>query len=430
MFGLYGLLLRLAWAVVLPYQFVMAPFRGPEGPRPGERLALAGSLRTACAGGFWIHAVSVGEVRLAMLLTAALRRGRSGLAIHLTTGTATGRALALEARRAGNAGAPDSVSYLPIDLPGPLRRFFAAIRPRAVLILETELWPHLLDEARRHDVPLLLVNGRLSPRSFPRYRRIRPLLARTLPHARLFAMQSEEDAGRIRELGAPADRVVVTGSLKFDLPPPAVDEAVVRRRIATGPDVTIFVAGSTARGEEEAILAAFAALRRHDPAARLILAPRHPEDLEAAARALQGARLRTERYTTAASAGPWDALLVDVVGVLPQLYAAATVAFVGGSLTTRGGQNLLEPAALGKPVLFGPHVENFRAAAQALLDAGGGFMARDAGELGRLASRLAGDPVARGAAGAGARAVVEANRGALARTLRVIDQALGAPVTP
>jgi 3-deoxy-D-manno-octulosonic-acid transferase len=190
--------------------------------------------------------------------------------------------------------------------------------------------------------------------------------------------------------------------------------------------VTIFVAGSTARGEEGAILAAFAELRRHDPSARLVLAPRHPEDLDAAARALLGARLRIARYTSAASAGPWDALLVDVVGVLPQLYAAATVAFVGGSFTTRGGQNLLEPAALGKPVLFGPHVENVRAAAQALLAAGGGFMARDAAELGLLVSRLVGDPVARDAAGKGARAVVEANRGALARTLRAIDQALSA----
>jgi 3-deoxy-D-manno-octulosonic-acid transferase len=405
----------------------MARFRGPGGPRPGERLALEGSLREVRAGGFWIHAVSVGEVRLAMLLTAALRRGHPGAPIHLTTGTATGRALAFEARRAGEAGAPESVSYFPIDLPGPLRRFFAAVRPRAVLILETELWPHLLLEARRHEVPLFLVNGRLSPRSLPRYRRIRPLLARTLPHARLFAMQSEEDAARIRELGAPAERIVVTGSLKFDLPPPAVDEAAVRRRIATAPEVTIFVAGSTARGEEEAILAAFAALRRCDPLARLVLAPRHPEDLDGAARALSKAGLRTARYTTAEAAGPWDALLVDVVGVLPQLYAAATVVFVGGSLTPRGGQNLLEPAALGKPVLFGPHVENFRAAAQALLAAGGGFVARDATELGALATRLAGDPVARGAAGEGARAVVEANRGALARTLRAIDQALGAP---
>ncbi len=429
MLGLYGLLLRLAWAVVLPYQFVMARFRGPGGPRPGERLARAGSLRAACAGGFWIHAVSVGEVRLAMMLTAALRRERPGVPIHLTTGTATGRALALDARRTGEAGAPDSISYFPIDLPGPLRRFFAAIRPRAILILETELWPNLLVEARRRDVPLLLVNGRLSPRSFPRYRRIRPLLARTLPHARLFAMQSEEDAGRIRELGAPVDRVIVTGSLKFDLPLPAADEAAARRRIATDPGVTIFVAGSTARGEEEAILAAFAALRRHDPSARLVLAPRHPEDLNAAARALRAAHLRTARYTTVETGGPWDALLVDVVGALPQIYAAATVVFVGGSLTKRGGQNLLEPAALGKPVLFGPHVENFRAAAKSLLAAGGGFVARDATELGALAVRFAGDPAARSAAGTGARAVVEANRGALARTLRAIDLALDAPGT-
>jgi 3-deoxy-D-manno-octulosonic-acid transferase len=220
--------------------------------------------------------------------------------------------------------------------------------------------------------------------------------------------------------------------MKYDLPAPRVDGQAVRRRIGAGPDDTVLVAGSTARGEEPAVLGAFSALRKVSPASRLVLAPRHPEDLEAAREAVRHAGLRLLAWSDLAREGApagggcpaHDVLLVDVVGILPELYAAATLAFVGGSLVPRGGQNLLEPAAQGKPVLYGPHIENFRSVAGALAAQGGGFMAQDASELASLVLRLAADPKAIDAAGTSARRVVESQRGALARTLDHMEAAL------
>jgi 3-deoxy-D-manno-octulosonic-acid transferase len=436
MFGLYGLLLRLAWAVVLPYQIVMARLQGEHAPSFLERLARHPALGEARAGGFWVHAVSVGEVRLALTVIAGLRRRMPGLPIHLTTCTRTGRALATEAIRSADPGRPDSVSDLPLDLPGPVGRLLDHLRPAALVIIETELWPNLIRISGDRRVPVFVVNGRISERSFPRYRWLRPLLARALPRAALFVMQSADDAARLATLGAPAHQVVIGGNLKFDLPAPRVDASEVRRRIGAAPDETVLVAGSTARGEEDAVLGAFAALRRARPDSRLVLAPRHPEDLEAARDASLRAGLRLLHWSAIASGGtrgsaasppPYDVLLVDVVGVLPEVYAAATLAFVGGSLVPRGGQNLLEPAAQGKPVLFGPHVENFRAVARDLGAQGGGFMARDPSDLAALVLRLASDKAALDAAGASARRVVEGNRGALTRTLDYLEAALRVP---
>ena len=432
MFGLYGLLLRLAWAVVLPYQIVMARLQGEQAPPFLERLARHPALGESRAGGFWVHAVSVGEVRLALTVIAGLRRRMPGLPIHLTTCTRTGRALATEAIRSDDPGRPDSVSDLPLDLPGPVGRLLDHLRPQALVIIETELWPNLIRISGDRRVPVFVVNGRISERSFPRYRWLRPLLVRSLPRAALFVMQSADDAARLATLGAPAHQIVIGGNLKFDLPAPRVDANEVRRRIGASPEEAVLVAGSTARGEEDAVLGAFAALRRVRPISRLVLAPRHPEDLEAAREASRRAGLRLLRWSeiaagTTSAPQPYDVLLVDVVGVLPEVYAAATLAFVGGSLVPRGGQNLLEPAAQGKPVLFGPHVENFRAAARDLGAQGGGFMARDPSDLAALVLRLAGDKAALDAAGASARRVVEANRGALTRTLDYLEAALRVP---
>jgi 3-deoxy-D-manno-octulosonic-acid transferase len=445
MYGLYGAILRLAWAVVLPYQIVTARLAGRHGPPWRERLALRPHPDQVRHGGIWVHAVSVGEVRLAFLVIAAARRRWPGLPIHLTTCTPTGRTLAEGARRTGGAGAPDTVSDLPIDLPGPVGRFLDRLQPRALFLMETELWPNLLRLAGARGVAIAVLNGRISPRAFPRYRRARTLFARALPAVRLFAMQSAEDARRITALGAPGAAVFVSGNMKFDLPVPVADGVTARRRLGFADDGTILVAGSTARGEEEATAGAFLALRRVDPAARLVVAPRHPEDVEAMAAALAAAGINAVRWSALpAGGGAWpggrprpgegtepppgaEAVLVDVLGVLPEVYAAATLAFVGGSLVPRGGQNLLEPAALGRPVLFGPHVENWRAAAEALLLAGGAVAVRDAADLAAKVVRLAGDPREMAETGARARAVVEANRGALDRTLELIAVRLGLP---
>jgi len=419
MYGLYGALLRLAWAVVIPYQFVIDRVTGRPGPRLGERLVLGPAPRTPRPGGLWVHAVSVGEVRLALTVVAAIRRRWPGGSVHLTTGTETGRALALDAAARGAAGAPDGVSALPLDLPRPMGRLIDRLRPRAIVVIETEIWPNLIRQAAARGVPVVIVNGRLAPRTFPRYRAARRLFAAALARVGLIAAQTGEDAGRFRALGAPAGRVLVTGNLKVDLPAPRADGAAVRRRLGFPPDATVFVAGSTARAETAPVLAAYAALAAADGTARLVLVPRHPEDVAAAAAALEADGIRYRRWSAldGTAAADRTAVLVDVIGVLPEVYAAASLAFVGGSLVPRGGQNLLEPAAVGCPVLFGPCLDNVRAVADALIAAGGGFRAADGAALTALVLRLAGDPAARRAAGARAGALVDRERGALERTL-------------
>ncbi|HEU4402318.1 MAG TPA: 3-deoxy-D-manno-octulosonic acid transferase [Candidatus Polarisedimenticolia bacterium] len=422
MYGLYGALLRLAWAFALPYQIVIAFVSGRKRPGLAERLGLHGEGATPRPGGLWVHAVSVGEVRLALPLLARLRDLQPGLPLHLTTSTATGRALADQAQGGGSAARPDSTSALPFDLPASMGRLLDRLRPRAVLIVETEIWPNLLRLCDRRSIPVILVNGRISPRAYARYRAVRFFLRRALEAIHLFAMQSEEDAARIRTLGAPPTRVRVTGNLKFDLPLPDVSGAAIRARIGLGADEPLFVAGSTAPGEERPVLEAFRALRGHDPRVRLVLAPRHPERFARAEEALRAAGLTVGTWSRPGTV--WDALLVDVVGVLPSIYAAADLVFVGGSLVPRGGQNILEPAALGRPVLFGPHMENFRAAARSLVEGGGGFVARDGPELARIATRLMADPDERARVSDRARRAVEANRGALERTLQAIASTL------
>jgi 3-deoxy-D-manno-octulosonic-acid transferase len=425
MYRLYGALLALAWSAVLPLQMMMSFLK--RTPRPSLRERLGYLPATVSGGGFWIHAVSVGEVRLALRILPELRRRFAGAPVHLTTGTATGRAL-------GEAGTgdqrPESVGALPFDLPFAMSRLLERLRPRAVLIVETEIWPNLLRICSERNVPVLLVNGRISERSFPRYLAVRRFLRHALEGFRSLGMQSRDDADRVIRLGAPVDRVLVTGNLKFDLEPPRVDAAGVRRRLGVAETVPLFVAGSTAAGEEGHVLRAFRALHAKDARARLVLAPRHPEDFGPAEKAARDdghavttwSRLAAGVQDTAPV--PWEVMILDRMGVLPEIYAAADLVFVGGSLVPRGGQNLMEPAALGKPVLFGPLTANFRSASEALVAAGAGFVAHDGDQLGRLLVRLLTDRAGYRVASTMAARVVQANRGALQRTIRMIEEAV------
>ena len=376
--------------------------------------------------GVWIHAVSVGEVQACAPLVGVLRQRYPDLPLTVTALTPTGAARA----RAlfGNAA---QVRYVPFDLPGAVRRFFARVQPRLAVIIETELWPHLYRECGRRRVPLVLASARLSARSAGRYRRLGALFRDTLSQAAVVATQGTVDAERFHALGADPARTHVTGNLKFDfeLPPQTVERgARLREQYARGRP--LWVAGSThGGGEERALLEAQQRVRAVHPEALLVLAPRHPQRFAEVAALLHQAGVSFVRRSqgAAAAAQTCEVLLLDSLGELLDFYAAADVAFVGGSLVPVGGHNLLEPAALGVPILTGPHNSNSEEIARLLIARGAAEVVRDAAELGARVGALLANPEARVRIGAQGRVSVDSNRGALGKLLGLIEPLLNEP---
>ena len=378
----------------------------------------------------WIHAVSVGEALTARALVTDLKARYPGLRIFLSTTTLTGQQVART-----RLPDVDAVFFFPFDWPPFVRRTLRLVRPRLFIMMETEIWPNLLRACRRGGVKTMLVNGRISSRSYPRYRLARPFFRRVLANVDRFCMQSEESARRIIDIGADPARVTVTGSLKFDsLESPAAVAAGrgagrVLRYFRLPASRLVFMAASTVKGEEDAVLAAYAAVRRVHPTALLVLAPRKPErfgDADALARA-EGLRV-VRRTELAVDAEPRaDVVILDTIGELAHLFQVATVVFVGGSLVDHGGHNILEPAVHGKPIVFGPHMQNFAEIAAAFRREQAAVQVHDAGALAATVVRLMGDPVERARLGAAARALVEANRGAKPRTLDAVAAVLPAP---
>jgi len=364
-------------------------------------------------GGVWIHAVSVGEVGVARNLLGALERARPGCRAGVSTTTAAGRELA-ERVFAGRA----AVFAFPFDLAGAVERAMDQARPGLVLLTETEIWPLFLERAERRRVPVALVNGRLSEKSYRRYRRVPRFMRATLARLSLLAMQTAEDARRALDLGAPPERVVITGNLKYDMPePPLFPDAARLRAAAAGRPIV--AAGSTAEGEDALVLDAVAPL---SPRPLLLLAPRRPERFDAAARLCEARGLTVLRRSHPASriavpgSRPPDVYLLDSIGELASAYREAAVAFVGGSLVEKGGQNPIEAWAAGAAVVAGPHLENFRDVAAAGEARGLLERAADAAGLTRaLAVRLAAPERTRAAGAEAARFVAE-NRGAADRT--------------
>jgi 3-deoxy-D-manno-octulosonic-acid transferase len=413
---LYTLLLYLA----LPWVSLMVLLRGLRnreywrgwGQRFGVGPALAG-------GGIWVHAVSVGEVQAAAILIDALRSHDQALEITLTCATPTGRTRAA-------ALLPSAViSYAPYDLPGSVGRFLQRVRPRMLIVLETELWPNWLAEVRRARIPAVFASARVSERTANRYRRFPTLLRDSLASDVWVAAQSSADALRFTSLGVPKGRVRVSGNIKFDRTVPADQRSrgdALRQRYAPGRDV--WVAGSTHPGEEEQVLQAHRLLLQRRPQALLILAPRHPQRFDAAADAIAATGMSFIRRSQHAQGSAAAAvLLLDTLGELMDFYAACDIAFVGGSLVGIGGHNLLEPAAIGLPVLSGPHQSNSPQIARALAQQHAVIIVRDAQELGDALIRLFDSADVRRELGAAACAVMEANRGALAALLELIQQA-------
>jgi 3-deoxy-D-manno-octulosonic-acid transferase len=391
------------------------------------------SLPPSSQKALWVHAVSVGEVHAATHLAKALKERFPCFRLVISTTTETGQEAAR--RRIPEA---DSLIYFPLDLPFSVAKVVQAVDPRLVVLMETEIWPNFLFHLRRRQIPLLIANCRISPRSYRGYRRLRPFMRRILASVSRFSVQTEDDAERLRRLGAPADRVRVTGNLKFDealhsvLSSPSLPEAI-RESLGFPPQSPLWVAGSVHPGEEEVILGAFSSLRDRHPELSLVLAPRRLNRVPEIEAMLQGRGLD---YRLRSVLGPPNGrvLVLDTLGELASLYGAATVAFVGGSLVPWGGQNPLEPAARGVPVLFGSHMQNFQEAATLLkaLGEGGtpaalevaGPLQGAGGKLVKAVGRLLEDPGLARAMGEQGQKVVRAHAGALERNLELIAEFL------
>ena len=369
----------------------------------------------------WVHAVSVGEVLSARPLITELRARYPKLRLFLSTTTLTGQDLA---RR--SVPDVDAVFYFPFDWTFTARRTLNVVKPRLFVMMETEIWPNLLRECHRRRIRTVMVNGRISYRSFPRYRLIRPFIRRVLGDVDRFCVQGEETSRRLVELGADPARIAVTGSLKFDSletsPTPGRGRERVLRYFRVPPGRPVIIAGSTLKGEEEPVIRAFNRVRASGANALLVIAARHPERFDEVERLCRHEGLSTVmRRELPIDAEPRaDAVVLDTIGELAQLYQVATVVFVGGSLVPAGGHNILEPALYGKPIIFGPYMQNFGEIAETFLSNGAAIQVRSDGELEEAMLSLVGDPVRRARLGAAAKALVESNRGARDRTLAVI----------
>jgi 3-deoxy-D-manno-octulosonic-acid transferase len=417
-------LLYLALSYLLaPFVVVVLVWKGLRNrsywDRVEERFGFGRSRTRRRA--IWIHAVSVGEVTAASTMIRRLLNRYPHLPVVITTVTPTG------ARRVRDLFGDEVIhSYVPYDMPGAVSRFFDRFNPRLAVIMETELWPNLYNECGRREVPLVLANARVSPRSVYKYRRFVGLFSETLSHGIVIAAQSKRDAERFRWIGAPPERTHVVGNIKFDLELPAdLVEQGRRLRAGLSPPRPVWIAASTHEGEEEQVLEAHRQVRERLPDALLILVPRHPERASAVAGQLARRRFNFVRRSGGESVtSATEVYLVDTLGELTLFYACSDVAFVGGSLVPVGGHNALEPAALGLPILTGPHTFNAEDIAEMLQEAGAAIEVHDVDSLAEVAAKMLASPRIRALRGAAGQRIVAENRGALDRLMRLLEPLL------
>jgi 3-deoxy-D-manno-octulosonic-acid transferase len=467
LYSLYSLVLSLLFLVLLPYFVYQAARRGKYSGSFKERMGLLpASLRGDARETIWVHAVSVGEFLAARPLITRLKSDLPAARIVVSTTTLTGQQLARS-----QAHLFDAALYFPFDWQFSVRRALAWVNPAVVIILETEMWPNFLRECRKRGVVTVLANGRISPRSFRRYQLLGRPFRSAIEDFSLMVMQSEADAERARQLGAPAGRVRVCGNLKYDQPgdggrgpgvgeetqdasnphfPAPIPSCEIHHQFALSLSPHLIVAGSTAPGEEEMLLASLREVRRHSGLedARLLLAPRHPERFDEVARLIarsgfpfvRRSESRGSSASTVQRSGANDTelqeadggrapavILLDTIGELASIYRFAAVVFVGGSLVPRGGHNIIEPAVFAKPILVGPHTENFRhivsdfvrADAVVQISAAGNDLAN---RLARELIRLLSDREHARAIGERARDILLKNRGATECTVAMIKE--------
>jgi 3-deoxy-D-manno-octulosonic-acid transferase len=387
--------------------------------RFGQRFGFGYPLMTG--GSIWIHAVSVGEVQAAVPLIKSLAKQFPARRLLVTTVTPTGAARV-------DALFGDSVQhcYIPFETPFAVTRFFNSVQPAIALILETEIWPNLYHECGQRDIPLILVSARISPNSVDTYRMFLPLFRETLSYGIVIAAQSETDAERFRTLGAAPERTKVTGNIKFDIELP---DDLVKRGDAFRRDNfegrPVWVAASTHDREEEQVLEAHVQVRKQFPDALLVLVPRHPERFAAVRSLLHRQGLNfVARTDGVPCTSETEVYLGDTMGDVPLFYAAANVAFVGGSLVPIGGHNLLEPAALGLPVVTGPHLFHTQDIAGKFEKVGASIAVNDAAQLGAAVTDLFADEAKATDIGNRGRDIVQQNKGALDRLLDLLEPLL------
>jgi 3-deoxy-D-manno-octulosonic-acid transferase len=415
MYILYNIFLVLATIILSPlifFKLITVPkYRGGLTQKLGRlRKSVIRVIRGTRP--IWVHAVSVGEVMAAHPLIRELKKKYPQRKLILSTVTVTGHYTAR--RRVPEA---DAVFYFPFDYPCIVRKVITGINPEIVLIAETELWPNFFRELKREGIPSAVINGRISPHSYKNYMKFRKFFTAVFDHITVFCMQSEDDALRIKEIGAAPGKVSVTGNLKFDQKIPVAQP----NPIAIPSGRKVITAGSTHRGEEAVLLEVFTRLREKFPTLMLIIAPRHPERFDEVEGIISSAGYECQRRTRLG--GPVkDVLLLDTIGELRTFYAICDIAFVGGSLVKVGGHNLLEPAAMKKPVIFSRYMFNFKEISEALMSSGGGIMVKDKGELYAQLDALLSDQERARHLGECAFRVIEANSGAAKKTIDAIGR--------
>lgn len=425
----YDIIFILFSLAYLPYLFITGRYHKDLSQRFGfYPKEIVDSLKRESI--IWVHAVSVGEVMAARTLCERFLEMYPEMRLVISTITKTGNSVAnrLFKDRA-------TVLYLPVDISHILNKTFNAITPEIFVIIETEIWPNLILALSGRKIPIFLVNGRISPSSYKGYKKIRFAFRSILSKVTLFCMQNDEYADRIKDMGAPEDRVAVTGNMKFDAVviremSDKLNKKALRDKLSLTEDQPLFIAGSTHKPEEKIILSVYKDLVRDFPRLRLLLAPRHIErtrEIEAIAgrlgfKTLRVSDIATEKDKQSPERSP--VLILDTIGRLSKLFSIGTIVFVGGSLMKRGGQNILEPAAFSKPIVFGPYMFNFKDIAETFIKEDAAIMVKDRDELFKVARFFLGDEEKRKELGDKARSLVDRNIGATDRNMYYISKML------
>jgi 3-deoxy-D-manno-octulosonic-acid transferase len=426
MYLLYNLILILASIFALPFYSFKMITAGKYRRSVLQKLGFLPKNLTECLAGkspIWLHAVSVGEVLSSISIIRMIRDRYPNHKIILSTVTETGNYTANSRIRE-----VESIIYFPLDYPWVVKRVIDAVNPRLFVIVDTDIWPNFLRELRKRQVPSIIINGRVSPRSYRGYRWFKWFFKTVLECLSIFSMQSKVDSDRIISSGADATKVVTTGNLKFDQTVPDLTEAEKQRLLdSTGlkPGQRVFIAGSTHKGEEEIVLDVFESLKGEYPDLVLILAPRNPERFTEVENLVSQRSLNCARKTrvkSSSDSADTEVIILDTIGELCKMYSIGLLVFVGGSFVKIGGHNLLEPAAYKKAVMFGPYMHNFLEISRVLKDSGGGVQVRNKDEFLFQARRLLGDLSLLRHLGEAAYSVIEKNQGATLRNMEIINR--------